>query len=145
MKGELNRQDKGHPGGKNPTIPLKEQKKSAKTEGAKSNNTLVFLEDRRKKKIDHTLATPDRYLSRYHYDSRNLAKYLELCPHCRKPTLEAYRKAITDSALNYLEDRSSKCSRHSHRKLFFGLMAVGLVFSSGLYYLLMHVLSGVRF
>jgi hypothetical protein len=144
MKGKLKRTEKELAGGENPIIPLEEKKESSKTEGEKSSDTLVFLEDRRKKKIDHTITTPDKYISRYHYDSKNLDKYLELCPHCRKPTLEAYRKTVTDSALNYLEERSGKRGRHSNRKLFVGLTAGGLVFSSGLYYLLFHVLSGVR-
>jgi hypothetical protein len=144
MKGKLKRKEKEQTGGDNPVIPLEEKKESSKTEGEKSSDTLVFLEDRRKKKIDHTITTPDKYVSRYHYDSKNLDKYLELCPHCRKPTLEAYRKTVTDSALNYLEERSGKNGRRSNRKLFVGLIAGGLVFSSVLYYLLFHVLSGVR-
>ena len=145
MKGELKRNKKAQAGGESPIIPLEDKKDSSKTESDKASDTLVFLVDRRKKKIDHTITTPDKYISRYHYDSKNLDKYLELCPHCRKPTLSAYRKTVTDSALNYLEERSEKRGRRSSRKLFSGLTAGGLIFSTGLYYLLFHVLSGVQF
>ena len=126
MKGELKRKKKAQAGGEYPIIPLEDKKESSKTESDKASDTLVFLVDRRKKKIDQTITTPDKYISRYHYDSKNLDKYLELCP------------------LNYLEERAEKRGRRSNRKLFAGLTARGLIFSTGLYYLLFHVLSGVR-
>ena len=145
MKAELKRQEKESSGEEYPIIPLEDKKDSSKTAGEKSKDTLVFLVDRRKKKIDHTITTPDKYVSRYHYDSKNVDKYLELCPHCRKPTLNAYRQIVADSALNYLEARAEKRGRHSNLKLVAGLTAGGLVFTTGLYYLVFHVLSGVRF
>ncbi|MGB5746821.1 MAG: hypothetical protein WBM69_07565 [Desulfobacterales bacterium] len=145
MKGKLNRKKKESAGEENPIIPLEDKKDSGKITGENSKDTLVFLVDRRKKKIDHTITTPDKYISRYHYDSKNLDRYIELCPHCRKPTLDAYRRTVADSALNYLEAREEKRGRRSNRKLFAGLAAGGLVFSTALYYLLIHVLSGARF
>jgi len=145
MKGELNRKKKESAGKKYPIIPLEEKKDSSKITSEYRKDTLVFLVDRRKKKIDHTITTPDKYVSRYHYDSKNLDRYLELCPHCRKPTLDAYRRTVADGALNYLEAREGKRGRRSNRKLYAGLAAGGLVFSTALYYLLIHVLSGARF
>jgi hypothetical protein len=145
MKGELNRKKKESAGKEYPIIPLEEKKDSGKITIENSQDTLVFLVDRRKKKIDHTITTPDKYISRYHYDSKNLNRCLELCPHCRKPTLDAYRRTVADSALNYLETRVAKRGRRSNRKLYAGLAAGGLVFSTALYYLLIHVLSGARF
>ena len=145
MKGKLNRKKKESAREEDPSIPLEDKKDSGKITGENSKDTLVFLVDRRKKKIDHTITTPDKYISRYHYDSKNLDRYIELCPHCRKPTLDAYRRTVADSALNYLEAREEKRGRRSNRKLFAGLAAGGLVFSTALYYLLIHVLSGARF
>lgn len=145
MKGELNRKKKESSGKEYPIIPLEDKKDSSKITSEISRDTLVFLVDRRKKKIDHTITTPDKYISRYHYDSKNLDRYMDLCPHCRKPTLGAYQKTVVDSALNYLEAREEKRGRLSNRKLFAGLAAGGLVFSTALYYLLIHVLSGARF
>ena len=145
MKGKLNRKKKESAGEEHPIIPLEDKKDSRKITSENSKDTLVFLVDRRKKKIDHTITTPDKYISRYHYDSKNLDRYLELCPHCRKPTLDAYRRTVADSALNYLEAREEKRGRRSNRKLYAGLAAGGLVFSTALYYILVHVLSGARF
>ena len=105
----------------------------------------MFLVDRRKKKIDHTIMTPDKYVSRYHYDSQSMGKYLELCPHCRKPTLNAYRRTVADGALSYLEAREVKRGRRSNLKWLAGLTSAGLVFSAGLYNLVFHLMSGARF
>jgi len=145
MKGELNRKEKESTGEEDPIVPLEDKKDSSKTASDKSKDTLVFLVDRRKKKIDHTITTQDKYVSRYHYDSKSVAKYLELCPHCRKPTLNAYRQTVADGALYYLEAREAKRGRRSNLKLFAGLTAGGMVFSAGLYYVIFHMLSGVRF
>jgi hypothetical protein len=145
MKAELSRKKKDATGEASPIIPQVDKKDRSKTATEKSTDTLVFLVDRRKKKIDHTITTPDKYVSRYHYDSKSVDKYLELCPHCRKPTLNAYRKTVADSALNYLEAREEKRGRLSNLKLFAGLTTGGLVFSAGLYYVIFHMLSGVRF
>ena len=111
MKGELSRKKKESAGQEYPIIPSQDKKDTSKITGGNSKDTLVFLVDRRKKKIDHTITTPDKYISRYHYDSSNLDRYLELCPHCRKPTLDAYRRTVADSALNYLEAREEKRGR----------------------------------
>ena len=144
MKAELNRKKKESTGEEYPIIPQVDKKDRSKTANDKSTDTLVFLVDRRKKKIDHTITTPDKYVSRYHYDSKSVDKYLELCPHCRKPTLNAYHKTVADSALNYLEASDHKRGRRSNLKLLAGLTTGGLIFSTGLYYLVFHVLSGVR-
>lgn len=110
----------------------------------KKEDTLVYLEDRRKKKVDETVATPERYISRYHYDTKNLDKYLELCPHCRKPTLYTYRQVVVDSALDYLEEKEQQRGRHMNRSVFVGLTAGFLLITAGLYYLLFHIFSGAR-
>ena len=138
MKGELNYKAEVKTDGQYPVIPVD------KTESGKNNDTLVFLDDRRKKKIDETIDSPERYVSRYHYDSKNLDKYLELCPHCRKPNLYTYRKVVVDSALNYLEEKEEQRGRHVNRSMLVGLTAGLLLISAGLYYLLFHVLSGAR-
>ena len=145
MKGELTRKEKVSTGEAHPLIPLEDEKDNSQTASDKRKETLVFLADRPKKKIDHTITSPDKYVSRYHYDSANIDKYLELCPHCRQPTLNAYRQTVADGALNYIEAREEKRGRRSSLKLFAGLTSAGLIFSIGFYYLVVHVLSGVRF
>jgi hypothetical protein len=145
MKAELNRKEKASTAEEYHNIPQVDKKDSGQPAGDPGKNTLVFLVDQRKKKIDHTITTPDKYVSRYHYDSKSVDKYLELCPHCRKPTLKAYHTTVADSALNYLKAREYKRGRLSNLMLLAGLTSVGLLFSTGLYYLVFHVLSGVHF
>ena len=108
------------------------------------SDTVVFLKDRRKKQKDETILTPQRYLSRFHYDTKNLDKYIELCPHCRKPTYSSYRRAVADSALAYCEQKLDQRSHRATRRLFTGVGAGFLLIAAGIYYLLFHVLSGVR-
>jgi len=142
MKGELVFKAEKKADAENPVVPVEENKDGGKVPHDKVDDTLVFLEDRRKKRVDVTVDTPERYISRYHYDTKNLAKYLELCPHCRKPTLSTYRQVVVDSAINYLEEKEQQRGRHVNRSMFVGLTAAFLLASAGMYYLMFHLLSG---
>jgi hypothetical protein len=150
MKGKLIYTEEKKAGVEYAALPVEEIKSGGKVlndkndKNVKKDDTLVYLEDRRKRKIDETVDTPERYISRYHYDTKNMAKYLELCPHCRKPTLYTYRRVVVDSALNYLEEKEQQRGRHVNRSLFVGLTAGFLLISAGLYYLLFHIFSGAR-
>ena len=150
MKGELNYQEEKNVGTKYPVVSLEQDKNAGNIPNASHDNndgkddTLVYLDDRRKKKIDETVDTPEKYISRYHYDTKNMAKYLELCPHCRKPTLYTYRQVVVDSALDYLEEKEQQRVQHANRGLFVGLTAGFLLICAGLYYLLFHIFSGAR-
>ncbi len=105
---------------------------------------LVILENRPKQKIDETISTPDRYVSRYHYDTRNIDAELELCPHCKKPTFSAFRKVVIDSAMNYLLEKEDQKDRRYSRRRNFALIAGGIAFLAGLYYWIFYIISGVR-
>ena len=67
--------------------------------------SLILLETKPKRNLDQTISTPDRYVSRYQYSVRNIDKYLQLCPHCKKPTLSAFEKSVIDSAIDYLNGK----------------------------------------
>jgi hypothetical protein len=67
--------------------------------------TLILLPVETKKNVDLTISSQGRYVSRYHYNSRNIDKYLEFCPHCKKPTMSAFHRTVIDNALDYLEGR----------------------------------------
>ena len=67
--------------------------------------SLILLEFKTKKNIDQTISTPERYVSRYQYNAKNIDKYLQLCPHCKKPTLSAFEKSVIDSAIDYLNGK----------------------------------------
>ena len=140
MKGELKYKEQVQ----QPAAPAVKTVDKRQGENDKKSDTVVFLKDRRKKQKDATIITPQKYVSRFHYDSKNLDKFIELCPHCRKPTYSSYRGVVVDSALNYLELKIDQRSRRSTRKLFAGLTTGVLLASAGLYYLLFHVLTGVR-
>ena len=105
---------------------------------------LVILVNRPKQKIDETISTPDRYVSRYHYDTRNIDAELELCPHCKKLTFSAFRKVVIDSAMNYLLEKEDQKNRRYSRRLIFVLIAGGIAFFAGLYYWIFYSISGVR-
>jgi hypothetical protein len=140
MKGELKYKEQAQQA----VVPVAKTGEKGRGEIDKKNDTLVFLKDRRKKQKDATIITPQKYISRFHYDSKNLDKFIELCPHCRKPTYSSYRGVVADSALNYLEQKLDQRSRRSTRRLFVGLTTGVVLASAGVYYLLVHVLSGVR-
>ena len=67
--------------------------------------SLILLEPRLKRNIDQTISTPARYISRYQYNTKNIDKYLTLCPHCKKPTLSAFEKSVIDSAIDYINGK----------------------------------------
>ena len=66
---------------------------------------LILLEPKTKKDVDQTISTPERYVSRYQYNAKNIDKYLQLCPHCKKPTLSAFDRSVIDSAIDYLNGK----------------------------------------
>ncbi len=105
---------------------------------------LVVLEYRPKKRIDETISKPDKYVSRYHYDSKHIDAKLELCPHCKKPTLSAFQKTVADSAMNYLLEKEEARDRRSSRRRNIGFIFGGLIFLAGIYYWVFHIISGAR-
>jgi hypothetical protein len=67
--------------------------------------TLILLESKQEKNVDQTINSPERYVSRYQYNVKNVDKYLQLCPHCKKPTLSAFDRSVIDSAIDYLNGK----------------------------------------
>ena len=105
---------------------------------------LVVLENRPKKRIDETISTPDKYVSRYHYDTEHIDAELELCPHCKKPSFSAFQRTVADSAMNYLLEKEDARDRRSGRRRNIGFVLGGLIFLAGVYYWVFHVISGAR-
>ena len=125
-------------------LPIEEVDLELEPEVTVEEKNLVILENRPKQKIDETISTPDRYVSRYHYDTRNIDAELELCPHCKKLTFSAFRKVVIDSAMNYLLEKKDQKDRRYSRRLIFALIAGGIAFLAGLYYWIFYNISGVR-
>ena len=106
--------------------------------------SLILLESGPKKKIDETISTPHQYVSRYHYETKDLGSFLELCPHCRKPSMLALRKTVVDTAIAYLNEKEDLRERRAHRRRI-GIMIASLIgIAGGLYYLFFHLISGFR-
>jgi len=66
---------------------------------------LIVLPVKMKRDEDETISSQGSYVSRYHYTTRNIDKYLEFCPHCKKPTMSAFHRTVIDNAIDYLEGR----------------------------------------
>ena len=58
-----------------------------------------------KRDLDQTISNPDRYVSWYQYNTHNIDKYLQLCPHCKKPTMSAFHRSVIDSAIDYINGK----------------------------------------
>ena len=58
-----------------------------------------------KRDLDQTISNPDRYVSWYQYRTNDLDKYLQLCPHCKKPTMSAFHRSVIDSAIDYINGK----------------------------------------
>jgi hypothetical protein len=111
---------------------------------ADDERSLILFDNRPKKKIDETISTPQQYVSRYHYETKDLGSFLELCPHCRKPSILALRKTIVDTAIEYLNEKESMRERRANRRRI-TWMVLGLIgIAGGLYYLFFHLISGFR-
>ena len=66
---------------------------------------LIVLPVKMKKNEDETISSLGSYVSRFHYSTTNIDKYLEFCPHCKKPTMSSFQRAVIDNAIDYLEGR----------------------------------------
>ena len=112
---------------------------------AGDERSLILLEARPGKKIDETISTPQQYVSRYHYETKDLGSFLELCPHCRKPSLLALRKTVVDTAVEYLNEKEAMRDRRAVRRRISGLILSLICIAGGLYYVFFHLISGFRF
>ena len=111
---------------------------------ASDERALILLESRPKKKIDETISTPQQYVSRYHYETKDLGNFLELCPHCRKPSVLALRKTIIDTAIEYLNEKEEIREHQANRRRIVLLIASLIGIAGGLYYVFFHLISGFR-
>jgi len=124
---------------------MKEIQKQTVDENCSENDSTVGAEEKSlillpipmKKNEDETISSQDRYVSRYHYNSRNIDKYLEFCPHCKKPTMSAFQRTVIDNAIDYLEGkrvlRHYPDDRFRFLKYSTGFVAVG----AAVYFLLL--------
>ena len=103
----------------------------------REEKNLIVFKDWAVKNIDETISEPEKYVSRYHYNSKNIDKYIDFCPHCKKPTLSAFHRSVIDHAIEYLEGRRVliKEPPENHRILTF--ITFFLAFGTSVYWLFM--------
>ena len=111
---------------------------------ASDERSLILFDSLPKKKIDETISTPQQYVSRYHYETKNLGSFLELCPHCRKPSILALRKTVVDTAIAYLNEKEARRERRANRRRIGWLILSLIGIAGGLYYVFFHLISGFR-
>ena len=105
---------------------------------------LILLPPVERKNEDVTISSRGRYVSRFHYTTRNLDKYMEYCPHCKKPTMSAFRNTVIDNAIDYLEGRRVLTHYPPHHSRFLkystGFVAVG----AAVYFILLPLIFNGR-
>ena len=106
--------------------------------------SLILLGNRPQKKIDETISTPHQYVSRYHYETKDLGSFLELCPHCRKPSITSLRKTVVDTAIKYLNEKEDQREQRANRRRIAFSIAGLIGIAGGVYYLFFHLMSGFR-
>jgi hypothetical protein len=92
---------------------MKEKQQNLNDSNYSENDSTVKAEEKAlilsmtkpKRNLDQTISNPDRYVSWYQYNTKNIDKYLQLCPHCKKPTLSAFHRSVIDSAIDYLNGK----------------------------------------
>ena len=106
--------------------------------------SLILFDNRPRKKIDETISTPHQYVSRYHYETKDLGSFLELCPHCRKPSIISLRRTVVDTAIKYLSEKEDKRELRANRRRIAISIASLLGIAAAAYYLFFHLMSGFR-
>ena len=101
--------------------------------------TLILLESKPEKNIDQTINSPERYVSRYQYNAKNIDKYLQLCPHCKKPTLSAFDRSVIDSAVDYLNGRRMFNNFPRREGKFFPNIFIMLAIGAMFYFIFNHI------
>lgn len=125
-------------------VSFKDNELQINSEVEPEEKIVLVLDNQKQKNLDDTISNPNHYLSRYHYETKSVDAYMELCPHCKNPSLESFRRAVIDSAILYLSDKEDERVRKSSRRRTFGIIGGALVVFAGLYYWLFYLVSGLR-
>ena len=97
---------------------------------------LVVFKNCEMKNVDETISEPDRYVSRYHYNTKNMDTYLDFCPHCRKPTLFAFHRSVIDNAIEYLEGKRMLASDTTDNRGILTFITFFLAIGTAVYWLI---------
>ena len=105
---------------------------------------LILSMTKPKRNLDQTISNPDRYVSWYQYNTKNIDKYLQLCPHCKKPTLSAFHRSVIDSAIDYLNGK--RMFNHYPTNAGNSLPIITFMAALGvaIYFLLNYIITSIR-
>jgi len=125
---------------------IPEEKETIQSNGVDSDvpvkeeeNNLVPLKRKSKRNLDQSIRNGERYKSWYHYNTSNVDKYLQLCPHCKKPTLSAFEKTVIDSATDYLNGKRLLANPGKSRGNFLQSFVIMLAFCSVVYFIVSRI------
>jgi hypothetical protein len=128
MKEKLEKLDERNHSQKNSTVEVEEK-------------ALILKKTKARRNLDETISSPDRYVSWYQYNMKDIDKYLQLCPHCKKPTLSAFDRTVIDSAIDYLEGKRIYSRYATGNKDFMPTITFLVALGIGIYFLVTHVIS----
>ena len=96
---------------------------------------LILLKTGHKRDVDQSISNSEKYTSWYHYNTKNIDKYIQLCPHCKKPTLSAFHRTVVDSATDYLNGKRLLASSRKSRGNYLQSFMLMLAFCSVVYFI----------
>ena len=105
---------------------------------------LILKKTKAGRNLDETISSPDRYVSWYQYNLTDIDKYLQLCPHCKKPTFSAFDRTVIDSAMDYLEGKRIYSRYSTGNRDFMPAVTFLLALGVGIYFLVTHVISIIK-
>lgn len=105
---------------------------------------LILSVTKPQKNLDQTIRNPEQYVSWYQYNIKNIDKYIQLCPHCKKPTLSAFERSVIDSAVDYLNGKRMFQHYPINKGNFLPIITLFLGIGSAIYFLLNYFISFIR-
>ena len=115
--------------------PMKSNPQQSDSTVSGEKNNVILLNREPKKNVDQSISNSEAYKSWYHYRTQNVDKYIQLCPHCKKPTLSAFEKTVIDSATDYLNGKRMYVSYKSNKSNFVQSFMIMLAFCSVVYFI----------
>ena len=105
---------------------------------------LILSMTKPKKDLDQTISNPYQYVSWYEYNIKNIDKYIQLCPHCKKPTLSAFERSVIDSAVDYLNGKRMFKQYPVNEKNFLPVITFLLGIGTAIYFILNYFITSIR-
>jgi hypothetical protein len=128
---------------------MKEQQQKLNESSYSENDFPVMAKEKalilpmpmQKRNLDQTISNPVRYVSWYQYNTKKIEKYLQLCPHCKKPTLSAFEKSVIDSAMDYLNGKRMFKHYSTSEGGILPIITFLLAIGTAIYFLLNHIIT----